>query len=225
EKTLLSSLLVLTVPNWSMTSPGCLALTALMASLEGSTRFWASRSSPVSWKSTRTEWPSSETGASPLRGETTFFTSFVKKRWARRAWGGRVSGGFRSGAEEHQHREHASRLASAGGQPELPEDGRDVLLDRTQADHQLVRDALVGAAGGHQLEDLPLARRELGERVVAAPPREQRRDDDRVDGGPAVPDPLDGGDEVLHVAYAVLEQIADTLRGVGEELHGEPQLH
>ena len=82
EKTLLSSLLVLTVPNWSMTSPGCLALTALMASLEGSTRFWASRSSPVSWKSTRTEWPSSETGASPLSGDTTFFTSFVKKRWA-----------------------------------------------------------------------------------------------------------------------------------------------
>src|SRR5206468_1915417 len=51
-----------------------------------------------------------------------------------------------SGAEEHEHREDAPRLASGGRQAELPEDGRDVLLDRTEADHQLVRDALVGAA-------------------------------------------------------------------------------
>src|SRR4051794_6068360 len=86
-----------------------------------------------------------------------------------------------SGTQEQQNREHAARLAARRREAELPEDARHVLLHRTQADHQRVGDPLVGAAGGHQLEHLALARSQGRERVVAPPAREQGRDDDRVD--------------------------------------------
>ena len=110
------------------------------------------------------------------------------------------------------------------GQAELAEDARDVLLDRAQRDDELVGDPLVGAALGHQLEHLALARGERGERVVAPVPGEQRRDDDRVDRRAAVRDAPHGADELLDVADAVLEQVAGALGRVGEQLHREAEL-
>src|SRR2546423_10327321 len=89
-------------------------------------------------------------------------------------------GGFlvSSGAEESQHCEYAPRLAAGGGQPELPEDARDVLLDRPDGDHELVGDPLVRAPGSHQLEHLALARGQPDERVVRALAGDEGLDDD-----------------------------------------------
>ncbi len=78
----------------------------------------------------------------------------VAAGWAQRKTGGLAvrGAGFpgvsrvRLGAQEHQHGEHAPRLAPGRRQAELAEDARDVLLDRAQRDHELVGDALVGAA-------------------------------------------------------------------------------
>src|SRR3954453_11904102 len=76
--------------------------------------------------------------------------------------GGRFSGGSRSdrgsGAEEHQHCEHAPRLASARREAELPEDAGDVLLDCAEGDDEGIGDSLVGTAERHELDHLTLAR-------------------------------------------------------------------
>ena len=77
---------------------------------------------------------------------------------------------------------------------------------------------------GHQLEHLPLARRQRRERIVAPPLREQRRDDHRVERRAAVGDPPHRGDELLDVADPVLEQVADAFGRVGEQLHRQPEL-
>ena len=50
----------------------------------------------------------------------------------------------------------------------------------------------------------------LGERIAVPPFREERRDDDRVDGRPAFGDTVNGRDEVLHLADPVLEEVAGT---------------
>jgi hypothetical protein len=59
-----------------------------------------------------------------------------------------------------------------GGQVQLGEDVADVLLDRAGADPQGLGDAVVGAALGHQLEDLQLAGGEAVQRVGAAADQE-----------------------------------------------------
>src|ERR687892_230020 len=56
------------------------------------------------------------------------------------------------GPQEHQDGEHAPRLAARRRQRELLEDARDVLLDDADRDHELLGDALVRAAGCHQLQ-------------------------------------------------------------------------
>ena len=68
----------------------------------------------------------------------------------------------------------------------------DVLLDGVRGDDEHLGDALVGAALGHQLEHLALARGEAVERVVAAAPAEHVRDDGRVEHRPAGRDAPDG---------------------------------
>ena len=98
-----------------------------------------------------------------------------------------------------------------GGETKLPEDARHVLLDRAQRHHHLLGDRLVRAALRHQLEHLALARRQLRERIVAAPPADEPRDHLRVERGAAVRDPFHRGGELLHVGDAVLEQVADAL--------------
>src|SRR4051794_40389221 len=113
-------------------------------------------------------------------------------------FGGRFSGVFAPGAalaaQEQQHREHAPRLACGRGEPELAEDARDVLLHCAERYHELVGDSLVGAAGRHELEHLALAGRQLDERVVTSPLRQQCRNDDRIDRRAAAGNTFDGGD-------------------------------
>jgi hypothetical protein len=68
-----------------------------------------------------------------------------------------------------------------GGQAELAEDARHVLLDCAERDHHLVRDRLVRAALRHQLEHLALARGQILERVVAPSSTDELGDDGRVE--------------------------------------------
>src|SRR5207237_4976838 len=67
-----------------------------------------------------------------------------------------------------EHREHAAMVLRRRGEPELPEDARHVLLDRAWRDEEPLADRLVRATLRHQLEHLRLARRQLGDGVVAA---------------------------------------------------------
>ena len=60
--------------------------------------------------------------------------------------------------QEREHGEHPTVVVGAGRDPELVEDARDVLLHAALGDLQPLGDALVGAALGHQLEHLALAR-------------------------------------------------------------------
>ncbi len=93
-----------------------------------------------------------------------------------------------------------------------------------EADHEAIGDPLVRQALGHQLEHLALPRRQRAERVVAALLREQGRDDDRIERRAAGADPPDRVGELVDVADPVLEQVADALGRVGQELHGQAEL-
>ncbi len=109
-------------------------------------------------------------------------------------------------------------VALRGRQPELLEDARDVLLDRADGEHELLGDAGVRAALGHQPEHLELARRQPLERAACASPREELRDDLGIERRAAVRDAPDGVDEVGDVHHAVLQQVADAAVAVGEQL-------
>src|SRR5690348_15645839 len=124
--------------------------------------------------------------------------------------GVRVSG-VRSGAQIQQYGEHAARLATRRRDAELGEDAGDVLLRGPQRDDQVVRDALVGGAGRHQLQHLTFARGQYGEWVVAASSLQQGGHDLRIDGRAAGGNPPYGAGEVLDVADPVLQQVPDTL--------------
>ena len=83
--------------------------------------------------------------------------------------------------------------------------------------HYLVRSTGLGKVSpltslGHELEHLAFPRREAFEGVVVPTFREQRRDDDRVDGGAAVGDALYRSDELVDVADAVVYH-DETLEG------------
>ena len=111
------------------------------------------------------------------------------------------------------------------GRSELAEDARDVLLDRPHGDHEPVGDPLVRAPGRHQLEHLALARGEL-----ARAGRRARCFETRVEtmiGSSAEPPSatrLTALDEALDLGDPVLQQVAGALRGLGEQLHREPDL-
>jgi hypothetical protein len=130
----------------------------------------------------------------------------------------------RTRAEVEQDRQNAPRFAAAGRQSELAEDARDVLLHRPRRDDERLGDPRVGAAFGHQLENLALARRQVSQRVVPAPFREQGGDDDRIDRRPTGAEPRHGVDEVLDVRDPVFEQISRPLSGVREQLQRQPDL-
>src|SRR5690348_11251287 len=73
-----------------------------------------------------------------------------------------------SGAQVAQNSQDAAVILGRGRQLQLPEDARHVLLHGALGDHHLLGDRVVGAALGHQLEHLALARAELVERVLTA---------------------------------------------------------
>src|SRR4051794_3482915 len=63
-------------------------------------------------------------------------------------------GGLSPGLQEGQHSQDAAVVVVAGGQIELAEDARDVLLDGSGPDDHLARDRRVRASLGHELEHL-----------------------------------------------------------------------
>jgi hypothetical protein len=121
---------------------------------------------------------------------------------------------------EREHGEHAPVILDGAAESELLEDVRDVLLDRARGDDERVGDRLVGAALGHQPEHLLLARAQHLERARAALARDQQPDDRRVERRSALGHPPHGLGEVVDVGDAVLEQVADALGALGQQLHG-----
>jgi hypothetical protein len=127
-------------------------------------------------------------------------------------------------SQVHEHGEHPSVVVRARGQTELPEDARHVLLDGTQGDEQSLRDRLVRAPFGHRFEDFPLARRQLVEGVALPSPAHELVDDRRVQGRAALPYAPHCSRELLEIGDSVLEQIADALGGLREQVHGVVRL-
>src|SRR5215217_2705756 len=128
-------------------------------------------------------------------------------------------------AQVGENGEHAAVILGRGGQAKLREDARHVLLDGAVGDDELLGDPGVGAALGHEAEDLTLPRRELVDRIVPPPPPDELRDDRRVEGRPALAHTADRVCELVHVRYAVLEQIADAFGALGEKLHRVRRLY
>ena len=80
-------------------------------------------------------------------------------------------------AQEGQDRQHPPVVLVRTREPELPEDARHVLLDRSLGDDELGCDPGVRAALSHVLEHFALARGERVDRVVAAPAPDELGDD------------------------------------------------
>jgi hypothetical protein len=95
------------------------------------------------------------------------------------------------------------------GEAELAEDVLDVLLDRALGDVERPGDGVVGAAFGHEGEDLPFAGGERCEPPVAPAAGEELAHYFGIQHGPARGDLTDRCDEVGGVGHAVLEQVTD----------------
>ena len=114
--------------------------------------------------------------------------------------------------------------ASTGGGCRAPREGRgrdagDVLLDGPLGHDQAVRDRLVGEPLGHQPEHLALAGRQVGQPVLTAPAADELRDDARVEGAAPAGDAAGGVGQLVTRRDAVLEQVADALRRLGQQVH------
>src|SRR6266511_2980355 len=121
--------------------------------------------------------------------------------------------------QEGEHGEDAPVVLGGRREAELPEDAGDVLLDGALGDDEAFRDRLVRPSLGHQFEYLALARRQIAERVVAPPAADEPRDDRGVERGAALRDSADSRAELVDVGDPILEQIADSLGTLGQELH------
>src|SRR6266496_2636266 len=119
--------------------------------------------------------------------------------------------GLAAGVEEGHDREHASVVVGAGRQVQLRHHALDVLFDRALADPEVVGDADVRSALRHQAKNVAFARGQVGKRVAPAPSPHQLLDQRRIDHATALDDPLDGVDELVAVADAILEQVADAV--------------
>src|SRR3954453_3562301 len=104
------------------------------------------------------------------------------------------------------------------GQVQLREDARDVLLHGPLGDDERLGDAVVGTALRHMTEDLSLARAECRKRVLPPTAPDEACDDFGIECRAAFPDPTHAVNEALDVRDAVLEQVADALRVVGQQL-------
>ena len=98
------------------------------------------------------------------------------------------------------------------------EDAGEVLLDRCWADHEGFGDATVGLAFGHRGEHVAFTSAEPVERPVVLAAAEHPRDDLRIQRGPACGDAGDRVDEALDGTHTLLEEIADSLGVVPDQL-------
>ena len=98
--------------------------------------------------------------------------------------------------EEGDYGEHAAMVVLGLAERQLGQDAAHVLLDGALGHPQLAGDTSVGSAFGHELEDLPLTRRQVAERVCDRARGDELPDQRGVDDRAAVGDPLDVLEEV-----------------------------
>ena len=108
-------------------------------------------------------------------------------------------------------------LHGGGADAQLVEDPGHVLLDRGLAHDERLGDAEVGLALRHRGEHIALARRQVVERA-AAPSSQHPADDLGIERAAARRHPLDGVRERRDVADALLEQVADALGTVADQV-------
>src|SRR5688572_17676679 len=97
--------------------------------------------------------------------------------------------------QEGEDRMHPAMLGARLLQSELREDRADVLLDRADADEQLLRDVRVAASFGHEREHVALTRCERRKRI--GPCRQQTLHDERIEHRAALADAADGIRELV----------------------------
>jgi EmrB/QacA subfamily drug resistance transporter len=104
-------------------------------------------------------------------------TNRTKRSWplekATGSWITPPTGRSELGAQVGEDGQNPPVVGVGLGEPELAEDVPYVFLDRTLGDVERSGDGVVGAALGHEREDLPLARCERGEPLVAPATREK----------------------------------------------------
>ena len=140
--------------------------------------------------------------------------------------GGGARGCAGSAAQPRRSSSTAStrRFSSAGvGQPELREHARDVLLGAAHADAELLGDRRVRQSLADQLERLALALGEGLERTAVVL-RQQPCHDLGVERRAAGGDPAQRVHELVGIGHAVLEQVAEPLRVLGEHARGHAGL-
>jgi len=102
-------------------------------------------------------------------------------------------------------------IVSGLGYLEFQEQAVHMLLDGAFADEQAVRDAEVRVSLRHEGEHFTLAWREDVERVIAVVRCDELLDKAGVDDRTTFGDPLDNLDEVGHVGYSALQEVAHPL--------------
>jgi hypothetical protein len=110
--------------------------------------------------------------------------------------------------EKGEHGQAAPVVVGGLRDAQLHENAAHVLLDRALRDPQLVGDAGIRPALGHESQHFSFPRREVLQGVVDTAGGEQFLDESRIDDRGALEDPVERGEEVLHVADPVLEQVA-----------------
>ena len=107
--------------------------------------------------------------------------------------------------------------SSSDARPSLAKTAVTCFWTPRGAELELLADRLVRAALGDQLEHLALARGERRQRTVVARARQQPGDDLRVERGAAGGDAPQRGGELVDVADAVLEQVAEPCGALREQ--------
>ena len=121
-------------------------------------------------------------------------------------------------AQVGEDREHPAVFGLGWVELERLEDARDMLLHGGLADQECLSDPPVGLAFRHRLEHISLARAEPFDRPVALAAAQHTRDDLGVERGASSSDARDRIDEGLHVTHALLQQVADPVGSIADEL-------
>ena len=122
-------------------------------------------------------------------------------------------------AEVAQHSEDspvAARIVLT--QPELGEDVRHVTLHRRIGDDECLGDAPVRLPLCHQAENVTFTGSQLAEWVAAAPTSDESADNLGVDHRSAMRDSPNSVDEVSDPGHAALQQVADALGSIGQQV-------
>src|SRR4051812_46701135 len=122
------------------------------------------------------------------------------------------------GPQVSEHREDAAVVVLTRWETELVEDRAHALLHGALADGEPFADRLVRAALGDQREHLTLARRQRLQQASLGRIPQQPRHDLGIEGGAAGGDAPERTGEVGGGRHAVLEQVPEAMRRLGEDL-------